>query len=55
MKLEQGTIIERTIKGYKNNLNKFFVYCKNEHELLETGEIAHIHIKKYLNVLSPKT
>lgn len=45
---------ERTIKGYKNNLNKFFTYCKNEHELLEIEEITHIHIKQYLNQLKSK-
>ena len=42
---------ERTIKGYKNNLNRFFTYCKKEHELLEIEEITHIHIKQYLNSL----
>ena len=45
---------ERTIKGYKNNLNKFFTYCKNQHELLEIEEITHIHIKQYLNQLKSK-
>lgn len=45
---------ERTIKGYKNNLNKFFTYCKNEHRLLEIEEITHIHIKQYLNQLKSK-
>ena len=45
---------ERTIKGYNNNRNKFFTYCKNEHELLEIEEITHIHIKQYLNQLKSK-
>lgn len=45
---------ERTIKGYRNNLNKFFTYCKNEHELLEIEEITHIHIKQYLNQIKSK-
>lgn len=42
---------ERTIKGYKNNLNRFFTYCKKEHQLLEIEEVTHIHIKQYLNLL----
>ncbi|WP_170075932.1 tyrosine-type recombinase/integrase [Paraclostridium dentum] len=42
---------ERTIKGYKNNLNKFFNYCKSEYEITEIEEINHIHIKQYLNFL----
>ncbi|CEQ31857.1 tyrosine recombinase XerC [[Clostridium] sordellii] len=42
---------ERTIKGYKNNLNKFFNYCKSEHKITELEEINHIHIKQYLNFL----
>lgn len=45
---------ERTIKGYKNNLAKFFKYCKEELELEELEEITHIHIKKYLNYLNDK-
>lgn len=45
---------DRTIKGYKNNLNKFFTYCKNEHRLSEIEEITHIHIKRYLNTLRSK-
>lgn len=43
--------IGRMIEGYKNNLNKFFTYYKNEHGLLEVEEITHIHIKQYLNLL----
>lgn len=45
---------ERTIKGYKNNLNKFFTYCKTELEIVELEEITHLHIKKYLNYLKSK-
>lgn len=45
---------ERTIKGYKNNLNKFFTYCKEQHGLLEIEEVTHIHIKQYINVLKNK-
>lgn len=45
---------DRTIKGYKNNLNKFFTYCKKEHGLLELEEITHIHIKQYLNQLKSR-
>lgn len=45
---------ERTIKGYKNNLNKFFNYCKLEYEIVEIEEINHIHIKQYLNYLKNK-
>ena len=45
---------DRTIKGYKNNLNKFFTYCKNEYGSLEIEEITHIHIKQYLNQLNLK-
>lgn len=36
---------DRTIKGYKNNLNKFFRYCKTEYEPTEIEEITQIHIK----------
>jgi integrase/recombinase XerD len=46
---------ERTIKGYKNNLNKFLTYCKKEFELVELEEITHIHIKQYLGVLKSKS
>lgn len=45
---------ERTIKGYKNNLNKFFAYCENEYGLVEIEEVTHIHIKQYLNLLKSK-
>lgn len=45
---------ERTIKGYKNNLNRFFSYCKTELEIIELEEITHLHIKKYLNYLKSK-
>lgn len=45
---------ERTIKGYKNNLNKFFNYCKSEFEVLELEEITHLHIRQYLNFLKNK-
>lgn len=45
---------ERTIKGYKNNLNRFFSYCKTELEIVELEEITHLHIKKYLNYLKSK-
>lgn len=45
---------ERTIKGYKNNINKFLTYCKNEHDIKELEEITHIHIKQYINFLKCK-
>ena len=45
---------DRTIKGYKNNLNKFFAYCENEYGLVEIEEVTHIHIKQYLNLLKSK-
>lgn len=45
---------ERTIKGYRNNLNKFFNYCKVEFEVVELEEINHIHIKQYINFLKSK-
>lgn len=45
---------DRTVKGYKNNLNKFFSFCKKEYRLLEIEEITHIHIKQYLNLLKSK-
>jgi integrase/recombinase XerD len=46
---------ERTIKGYKNNLNKFFTYSKTEFELTEFEEITHIRIKHYLGVLKARS
>ncbi|WP_027702611.1 site-specific integrase [Metaclostridioides mangenotii] len=45
---------ERTIKGYKNNLNKYFTYCKTEFELTELEGITHIRIKLYLGVLKAR-
>lgn len=45
---------DRTIKGYKNNLKKFFTYCKEEYGLMEIEEVTHIHIKQYLNLLKSK-
>ena len=45
---------DRTIKGYKNNLKKFFTYCKKEYGLMEIEEVTHIHIKQYLNLLKSK-
>ena len=44
----------RTIKGYKNNLAKFFKYCESELEIVELEEITHLHIKQYLNYLKEK-
>lgn len=44
----------RTIKGYKNNLAKFFKYCESELEILELEEITHLNIKQYLNYLKDK-
>lgn len=44
----------RTIKGYKNNLAKFFKYCEIELEIVELEEITHLHIKQYLNYLKEK-
>ena len=44
----------RTIKGYKNNLTKFFKYCESELEIVELEEITHLHIKQYLNYLKEK-
>lgn len=44
----------RTIKGYKNNLAKFFKYCEGELEISELEEITHLHIKHYLNYLKEK-
>ena len=41
----------RTVKGYKNNINKFIEYCKNEYNTLELEEVNHIHIKKYFQYL----
>lgn len=52
--IETRNYTDRTIKGYKNNLNKFFRYCKEQHELTELEEISHIHIKQYINVLKNK-
>lgn len=45
---------ERTIKGYKNNLNKFLTYCKNEFGLSEIEEVSHLHIKQYLKELKDR-
>ena len=45
---------ERTIKGYKNNLNKFLTYCKNELGLSEIEEVSHLHIKQYLKELKDR-
>lgn len=45
---------ERTMKGYRNNLKKFFAYCKGEFALLEVEEVTHIHIKQYLGFLQDK-
>ena len=45
---------ERTIKGYKNNLKRFFTYCKEENGIVELEEITHIHIKQYLNYLKSR-
>ncbi|MEW9077395.1 tyrosine-type recombinase/integrase [Terrisporobacter glycolicus] len=45
---------ERTIKGYKNNLNRWFVYCNNELNISQLEEVNHIHIKKYLSFLKSK-
>ena len=44
----------RTIKGYKNNLAKFFKYCEIELEIVELEEITHLHIKQYLKYLKEK-
>lgn len=45
---------ERTMKGYKNNLKKFFAYCKGEFNFMEVEEITHLHIKQYLGFLQDK-
>ena len=45
---------ERTIKGYRNNLNKWCKYCNQELNVYELEEINHFHIKKYLNLLKDK-
>lgn len=45
---------ERTMKGYRNNLKKFFSYCKSEFEFTEVEEITHIQIKQYLGYLQEK-
>lgn len=45
---------QRTIKGYKNNLNKFLTYCKNEFGLSEIEEVSHLHIKQYLKELKDR-
>lgn len=41
----------RTIKGYNNNLSRFFNYCKTEFGIEEVEELTQIHIKKYLTYL----
>ena len=45
---------ERIIKGYKNNLNRWCVYCNNESNISQLEEVNHIHIKKYLSFLKSK-
>lgn len=42
---------KRTIKGYNNNLLRFFNYCENELSIVEIEELTQIHIKKYLAYL----
>lgn len=41
----------RTMKGYRNNLNKFIEYCKQEFEIEKLDEVSHLHIKKYFQYL----
>jgi len=45
---------ERTIKGYKNNLNRWCVYFNNELNISRLEEGNHIHIKKYPSFLKSK-
>lgn len=45
---------EKTIKGYRNNLNKWCKYCNDELKVYELEEINQLHIKKYLNLLKNK-
>lgn len=41
----------RSMKGYRNNLNRFIEYCKQEFEIEELDEVSHMHIKKYFQYL----
>ena len=43
---------QRTIKGYRNNAQKFSQFLKNEYDILELDEIHPTHIKQYLNILN---
>lgn len=45
---------DRTIKGYRNNLSRFFKYCEVELGIFELEEISHLHIKKYLSSLKDR-
>lgn len=48
---EIRNLSERTIKGYKNNCSKFFLYTSEEYKKVDLEDITHQHIKKYFKYL----
>jgi integrase/recombinase XerD len=47
-------ISPRTLKGYKNNNQRFFNYIEQEFNITELEEFSHLHIKKYFRFLIDK-
>ncbi len=47
-------ISSRTLKGYRNNNQRFFNYIEQEFNITELEEFSHLHIKKYFRFLIDK-